>query len=523
MDLAFTSLLQVSSSIFQHVNHPMPSGYIEQELQKSPYFPNLQSLATLLNESHIDNLLLEIDGRHLPEMKFPCVTMITRAGYQEYVIIESIQQGQVQLRKWMKPIPMAEFLGFWQESPILIYDATAHQPPRSLATYLLQKRLHTAVVAVLTGTFIASLLWKLIEAQQLDHLPIVLPYLLLSGTGLWVCHLIVLKSRGHTNEALSRFCYVKKADGCDMVLRSSLSNLIPGVSWASIGMTFFFGTVLYFLISPVPLASVLGFTYLLTVPGVLLALFIQQILSELWCKLCITVHALLISGAGLGLWWHNGWFWPDLAGSTFMLLALLLGWGSWQLYRRYLDQQSDGKIAEEDLKSAKFHPLTVRGHFSEQAPLAFPLDRALTLGEEEAPVSILFITNPVCPNCAAAHHQIHQLLEQTNDVYLSILFHTYEDEPDSVELVQCFQKLYLKDTDLFMEGLKDWYVDVDQPRKRWTEKYSKYLEGINEKLEQLPLIKSDAVGHVPAIYLNGAMLPEFYKTRDIFHLLPQLK
>lgn len=501
----------------------MPSGYIEQELQKSPYFPTLQSLVTLLNDSHIDNLLLEINGRHLPDMKFPCVTMITRAGYQEYVIIESIQQGQVQLRKWIKPLPMAEFLDIWQESPILIYDTTVHQPPRSLTTYLQRKRLHTAVVAVLAGTFIASLLWKLAEAQLLGHLPIILPYLLLSGTGLWVCHLIVLKSRGYTSDALSRFCYVKKADGCDMVLRSSLANLIPGVSWASIGMTFFFGMVLYFLISPIPMTSVLGFTYLLTVPGVLLALFIQQVLSELWCKLCITVHALLISGAGLGLWWHDGWFWPDVAGFIFMLLAILLGWGIWQLYGRYLDKQSDGKMAKQDLKSAKFHSLTVRGHFSVQTPLDFSLDPALTLGEEEAPISILFITNPVCPNCAAAHHHIHQLMEQTDDVYLSILFHTYEDEPDSVELVQYFQKLYLKDTELFLQGLKDWYADVDQPRKQWTEKYSKYLEGTNEKVEPLPLINSNAVGHVPAIYLNGAILPEFYDTRDISHLLPQLK
>ncbi|MDW3195206.1 MAG: vitamin K epoxide reductase family protein [Cytophagales bacterium] len=456
-------------------------------------------------------------------MRFPCVTKITRAGHEEYVIIESIQQGQVQLHQWNKTLGLQAFQNIWQESTLLIYDTTQNRLPESLAPYLSQKRLNTAVSVTLIVTLIVTVLWKLVQAQQLEQLPIALAYLLLSGTGLWISHLIVLKSRGHTSDALSRFCYVKKADGCDMILRSSLAYLLPGVSWASIGMTFFSGAMLYFFISPLPDPSVLGFTYLLTLPGVVLALIIQQVLSELWCKLCLAIHALLVGGIILGLSWHDGWFWPDITGFTYLVLAMLLGWVGWQLYRQYLDHQSDGKMAAQDLKTAKFHPQTVSCHFSESASLPFPMNLALTLGEEDARISILLITNPVCPNCAAAHHHIHELMEQSDEVSLNILFHTYEDEPDTVELVQCFHQLYLKDHELFLSGLKDWYEDVDQPRNRWIKKYSEHLQDTDEKSEQLPLISSDAVGHVPAVYLNGAMLPEFYETRDIFHLLPQLR
>lgn len=515
-DLTLSSAIDVCHYITSQTPQKLSRRFVTETLQQSPHQPSLQVISSFLYDCQVDNLILEIEATNIREMKFPCITKLDSPEGPSFVVIESIKGNQVHLMQQAAPVDFPSFLEQWKENPVLIYDAEGYQPPKGFRQFKTRIR----ITAFILTAIISALLWAVfLKTTKVDILPN-LSLLLLSGAGLWMVHLIVQKSLGHSLSALNRFCQVKKADGCQVILQSSLAYPLPGISWSSIGFVFFLSLLLYYFISPAIQLSAIGFMYLISLPGVLLALLIQHFLSELWCRLCLAVHALLLSGAGLALWVQRGWVWPEVSELPYLMISMALGWVGWQTYHRYQASRSQATSEKQDLIQAKFHPLTLHGHFAHAQPLPYPLDIALRLGQANTSIDILIITNPGCHKCAAAHPYIEQLYHRHDHISISYLFHVYQQELEqSGELVRYLYQMHRKDPDLFMEGMQSWYADITQGIAQWKQPYQQHLTDHHET-SMLPLLEFNAVSQVPAVYLNGAKLPDFYEFKDLAELLP---
>lgn len=129
-------------------------------------------------------------------------------------------------------------------------------------------------------------------------------YLVLSITslaGIYLGVVLILKDLGFTYQAINTFCERGIKSSCDHVLRSKEAKIFKYFSLSELVFSYFIAqyiclsTIVLFDIFSSDLLNLLRITSLLTIPVIILTLYIQYYKLKYWCKICLIIDLVLIT------------------------------------------------------------------------------------------------------------------------------------------------------------------------------------------------------------------------------------
>ena len=92
-------------------------------IKKQPNYPSMESLISILDELKISNISVKLQAEQLSKISFPTIAHIEKEEESYFVILQSINNGEVHFYdtdKGMQTLSLAEFIKNWSGKTILL-------------------------------------------------------------------------------------------------------------------------------------------------------------------------------------------------------------------------------------------------------------------------------------------------------------------------------------------------------------------------------------------------------------------
>lgn len=513
---------------------------LKTDLLEHPDYPSLVALGDVFGSYGIANEAVGISAAHLHRLPLPFIAHIKGSvtGHDLFAPVYNVDDRHVEFYnpgKGARLVMTREQFSSIYNNAVLLAEADRNSGEKGYEENLKkEKRREYGYTAMLLAIPVITLLacaLTLIRLGLVSAWP-PLAFTLLSLAGCVVAGLLVWTDIDKHNPVIGRLCRINEHSDCSSVLDSGASTFF-GLSWSSIGLSWFLGILLSLLTTGIVDASVLAVLSCMSAlasPYILFSVYYQWRVAKKWCVLCLAVQAILllqlVTAYAGGLYAHVGSiflsFRPVLTIVSIYLLvliAVLALTSAWQKVREVSEKAVD-------LQRFKHDPATFGALLSEQRPLRRPTDGlGITIGRPEAKNKIIKICSPYCAPCAKAHPVVGQLLETHPDSQLQIIFTASGDDDDRKTLpVEHFLALAAKNDDSLLEqALDDWY---NAPDKNYTTFSGKYpldtdeLASQNGKVREMrKWCEDNGVSATPTFYINGYRLPKRYTVADLKYFL----
>jgi hypothetical protein len=151
----------------------------------------------------------------------------------------------------------------------------------------------------------------------------------------------------------------------------------------------------------------------------------------------------------------------------------------------------------------------------------------IILGNKNAALKIVLVTNPMCFFCKEAHRVFHDLLKGREEgIQLIIRFNINTSNQESNlsleisnQLVEMYSDKGEKET---LQALDEIYSDMEANDwlKKW--KATTFLNHLPELEKAKEWCVSNAVNFTPAVFINGYLFPKEYDKTDITFFIDHL-
>jgi len=323
-----------------------------------------------------------------------------------------------------------------------------------------------------------------------------------------------------------RFCIRGKHADCDGITSSKAAWLLPGVTWAEIGLLYFSGTLLLLIThaSSASTLQLLAWLSLLCLPFVVYSIAYQAFIARKWCILC-TVVQVMLAGDIIALWTYADWpvyNWA-LREVCWTALVLMTPIALWMLIKPLVVGVQELKDTRETLLRFKGNDQFFRKALSEQPVYSVPqTDCAIVLGNPKSEKIITVVSNPYCNPCAKTHKVIDDWLAYTDDLQVRlVLTSSMNDSEANRHLIALTKK---QDHALTRQALSDWYRQSTKNYSTWARKYP--LDNPAAQDEVLHMLQQQNnwcaaanVPFTPLVIVNGHQLPQSYLVEDLKYLM----
>lgn len=376
---------------------------------------DLSTISKIMDKSRISNIVVKLKPNQLPKITFPAIAHCQAGNQSYFVVLQSLQSNQMtylQEGKGLVVEVLETFAEKWSGTVMLLApDENAGEPnyaqnKKTERRAQLEQWLMWGCIVLIIGTSIEA-------SNRLNGGGNVLALLLqvLYAAGAWVSVLLLQSEYGQAAAWVEKLCSgaVGKA-GCGAVTQSAAGK-VWGVGWAEIGLVYFGGGFLSFLIpeARATLLPLLSLAALLYVP---FSLYYQAFVVRAWCVLCLVVQGINVAIAGL--WYgYNGSIFGFYWGGFSWLLALhfLAPFGVliafWLILKPIWQQAQQLPSTQRELALYKQDSALFLSHLYAQPPVQMDtLPNETQIGNVDAPVVVVMVSNPHCKPCQDAHEEL---------------------------------------------------------------------------------------------------------------------
>ncbi|MDR6463770.1 vitamin K epoxide reductase family protein [Chryseobacterium sediminis] len=330
----------------------------------------------------------------------------------------------------------------------------------------------------------------------------------------------------------AQFCDGSEKSSCSQIINSEKGK-IAGFKLSDLSV-FLFGTQLFSLVvfNQEHLNNyyfLIGVSLLACIPFTLYSVYFQMKVEKKWCPICLSIIGviyaqliyLMLNWAGILNKINIDFTTISLlaaaivafAGTYFLIKKALIGYGKLK------------KDAEFDSRYIRHYPY-FKKILTSTDPLYLKADPIL-LGNPNAPVTITFITSPLCGYCREAHDFLQKIYNQYKDqVNIKIRFNmtgvvTAEVEEMLIQLLNIYQT---KGEDKFIEALHDWYSH--RQAEKWLKKYSTSLDNRTFLLNKLVSVSYENLQNnlffTPHYFINDYAYPVRLNKKYMEVFMPDL-
>lgn len=494
---------------------------IEENLLSHPDFPSFFSISECLDRWNVETAALQLSRESFIELESPFITSVRKEDQMIFAMVSKITEKEVILEfdERKRKLPKEDFFNVWSGS-VLLAEKSAYSGETNYEKKRTRERLDSIRAKSLLIGFCCILIylifnWNIYHWQTITLAAI---YVL----GIVVSSVLLSIQNGSSHAAI---CKIGAKSDCSLVLNSDSSHFF-GISLSEIGVVFFlYNFIILSLASGGSQSSyftLLGVISLLSLPFTAFSIYYQWRVVKSWCILCLSVQVLLWLNFSLTYKYIDFVVPPfDVITDSLAILFSLgcLHFALSPLLKKSIEYRK-WKFQYYQLKTNKELFLNhLRGQPT--MPVYHPRTKALVLGNPLAEHTITFITNPFCGPCAKTHKELENIIRNTDQVKIDIIFYACTDM--SKQVAQHFLSLNHHGHNV-EQAMAFWFSSKN---KDYTSLSTIYVA------QEVDKHRADAddhcqwcidseIPHTPFLYVNGFVAPKFYDVGEIAFLLNSL-
>ncbi|WP_343539827.1 vitamin K epoxide reductase family protein [Sphingobacterium thalpophilum] len=506
---------------------------IEKEIMEHPFYPSLLSISEVLSVFGIKNVTAKFANEKILEIPAPFLIQLKGNNVDNdffSVVRENnktnIEYYDPKTKKWK--LEDKEFFVRHCTGIVLIAEVTCNSGERE-KKYRNQdqserKILYIQYLAALFFPFILSTLAIIGFLENKDNIGLTLIFSVFYLIGSGLTFLLILNDIDHYNPVVQVICGAGKKINCNAVLGSSGAKIF-GISWSTIGFTYFFGGLIYILTTSFEDKQPLGILWQLNLLGslyIFYSVYYQWKIVKNWCSLCLSVLLIILLITLLGFvdgLHHFTDF--SLYSLTKLLVTLFLPFVASTMLYLISIKTKKYKNGQLEFQRLKLNPDFFKKNLSNQKPIIGTLEGlGIVLGNPNATNKIIKVCNPYCSPCSLIHESIKELLNISDNLAIQIIF-TVTNNTNDIRYYPVRHFLALVDSKTIdvNQALDDWYNSKDKSYETFSSKYpinTHLLDQQNEKLEAMGRwCRANEVSFTPTFFINGYQLPSTYNIWDV--------
>jgi uncharacterized membrane protein len=505
MDNLFYILLKLLDSF----DYNLPKQAVKERLFSDPgkgVVPIINTLDFFGVKSVVANVQKEVFN----ELPKSFIAQVRNGNQLNFVLIKKVDDKNVRVDMRNKPSVLLEIENFVMNWTGVIIAIEKNEKPsqkkpqkhKTNYTFVLSVLLIIFYIGITSDSFFKSI------------------YLVFSLIGVYTSYLII-KEKLTPDGYSSKFCSNSSKTDCQSVINSKEAKIFNAVDLSDASIIYFsFISIIFIIASNVIVFKVLSF---LSLPLILFSAYYQYFKIKKWCALClIIIGVLLLQFSILTIIPSEEKL--DLLILLPMLLILSLIIISWMNFKKLLiTQVRNEELRINNLSFKRNYHLFLP--YYKSLPLIDTSEDSIidiSIGNPNANVRILTVTNPFCEFCFETHKILMKLLEKyENQILIRFRFFIpYEnrDNPET-QIAERLMDLFLNEKDCFEAAFQHWYSKVSI--QEWFNKWGKCKnESINNILKhQQQWSVNNNIDSRPAILINEKFFPKFYTPEDIKHFI----
>ncbi|CAM1342480.1 vitamin K epoxide reductase family protein [Tenacibaculum amylolyticum] len=495
------------------------------QIQSHPSYPSLHAITGVLDHFNIENIAAEVptDVQTLHQLPDTFIAQVNTDKGTDLVTASKVPNKPAYTifsnAKKDEKISESEFLQRFT-GIIVAVEKPEHQ----------QANRDSSGITNITLLTVAAIITAVLLAPKIGSINI--PYLILSIIGVIASYSILKQELGESTVIGEAFCSGNndKKD-CDAVLSSKGAELIKGHKLSDLSIIYFTGlTVASFITTSFNPLYIISF---LALPITIYSIYYQYRIVKSWCTLCLTIVGVLWLQAGFAF--LNTESIASLITiniesyliTVLSFLAVYIGW-------RYIKPLVKDVV---DLKKEKIEFVKFKRNFNlfntllQKSPkLATKIEasKEIVLGNKDAALELVVITNPFCGHCRPVHKIIEEVLEKYNQlVKVTTRFNVPTDHPDSngVVVANKLIELYNEEgQETCLKAMHEIYGDVDYDT--WLAKWGKsknFDNYLTVLTDEKTWCNNNGINFTPEILVNGRSFPKEYNRTDLIFFIEDLE
>lgn len=492
------------------------------QIKSHPSYPSLHAITGVLDHFNIENIAAEVptDSQTLAQLPDSFIAQIHTDKGDDLVAIRKIKKQSLYHvfsenidEKMSESDFLIKFTGI-----IVAVEKDENVKPASKATFK-KEILFSAL-----GIILAALLYnKGIEYTNLA-------FLSLSILGIITSYSILKQELGESSVIGDAFCSGnnEKKD-CDAVLSSKGAEIIKGHKLSDLGMIYFSGLLLASML--ITNFSFLHLISFLAIPITIYSIYYQYKVVKSWCTLCLTIVGILWVQAALNSFQFTFTnVFPldtDILVTTAAFISVYLIWS----YTKPL-VKSTIELEKEKIEFVKFkRDFNLFNNLlqgSSTVDTKISNTKEIILGNKDAALEVVIVTNPFCGHCRPVHEIVHSITEKYNDnVKIIIRFNVHVGEATSngvivtSKLLELYNEKGIEDCKSAMDDIYEG-MDFDKWLSKWgkANNFDTYYDLLKDQKEWCT---EKNINFTPEILVNGKSFPKEYNRTDLTFFIEDLE
>lgn len=537
----FDPTVQAVIKFLRLINVNVTSSTVDDSLQNHPDWPSLLCISDTLSKWNIANGAGFMNASELDRLPTPFLARIHK-DEAPLVIVTDVSEQQVKLYdgNFIKPRTTSRqnFIDNWS-GVYLFAEPNADSGEPQFAQHhrqeLLKRFISFGALALILGMFF-MLTQRLVPTAATSSVWLsTYGQLLVLSAGTAVAVALLWYDIDKNNPLLKRVCTNIAKSDCNAILSSQQAKLLPWLSWSEIGLIYFAGGLLSYVLSGkegLGMIPVVAWLNILALPYTLFSVYYQWRVARQWCALCLVVQALLVLGAlnavagGLLTWQKH----LSLSSVVLLIICYALPAFVWYALKPIFLSLHKAKDTKRQHLRLKFNSELFGTLLQNQKRIAPVEHLGITLGNPNATHTLVKVCSTYCGPCSKAHPEIEKLLAANTNLKVKIIFLAPNPEVNKNLLPTCHLLAIARqaDTHRLHQALDDWYLPDEKDYDLFASRYPvppvlleqhEHIVAMNTWCEQ------EGIRSTPTIFLDGYQLPGSHNIEDLHYLLldmPQL-
>lgn len=488
-------------------NYNSLTGVVKDNWMSHPNYPSLLAATDSLTSSSIENFAIKIPFKHFKELPNVFITELEKDSKEFYFLEKDDLVVKITNEKGSSSFLKHEDLSNIWTGVVLIIEE--NEQTKTLQT---SNSLKLAALLFTLGLFI-------IYTNNYNVLSSI--FLILSLFGVFISIEILKTYLQDNNLYESSFCSASKEFSCSETIKSQKYVFSQYVEFVDLPIIFF-GFASVGLVLSVVSINTIGILSSLSLPIIVYSIYVQKMVLNKWCLLCLLISFILITNTCLF------WFF-QLGFKTFTISEIVLIPAIatlWFYVKKLLLAEQKNKISINELLRFKRNE-DVFNAISFDVLNAEELNSLpkVSIGNTNAPNTLLLFLSPSCPHCHTAFEEAISILEKHNEkLKLEIAYNLNVNNAENpyLDIAKIIMQLFNQKRD-YKSALTDWHtnkLDI----KVWIEKWSLDKEFLieNEQLEkQFQWCFKNEFNYAPIKIFNGKLLPHAYVIDELFYFFKE--
>jgi thiol-disulfide isomerase/thioredoxin len=390
-------------------------------------FPStsLHNIRNILQSYKIATLPVELGTLQLQEIPYPALAQIRNKDGEFFVVLQKIENEiitYIHTEKGIITEAITDFAKLWTGVTLLIEknENSAEPNYKENKKQEIIENLRLPLLLLVLGLVIGY------QAMQFTNM-LSFAWLVTKLVGTILSVLLLLQSL-NKNSLVAKLCSFNKKTDCNSLLTSPAATLFGVVTWAEIGFFYFCGSLCWLLFFNANL-FIFNILAYLSLPFVAWSVWYQWKIAKIWCPLYLGVATILAIETSLSLFTFENKVIAITISQGFIFFSFFMVLVIYFFLKPFFVSATKVPKLQKELAIFKNNFDIFKSLLHQQKYInEETLPQQIILGNVEAPLTLVFVSNPDCPPCKAAKPKIDTLLEQFSEELKVVTVYTNVDK-----------------------------------------------------------------------------------------------